>query len=594
MKFLRLLFLLPLASGLAPGGLHPAPHAHAAPAGAAKQLYTCGMHPQIIKDAPGDCPICGMKLTPVRANGGAAAPAAPGERKIKFYKSSMTPGEVSPRPGKDSMGMDLVPVYDDAPAADTITIDAGTIQKMNLKTGLVTAGPVRRTVRAVGLVAYDERGLRDITVKYEGWIERLYVDATWTPVRAGDPLFEIYSPDLYNAQLNYLVALRGEGPAGGPLTHAARARLELYDVSADFLAEIAKTGEARRTYTYRSPGAGFVIEKMAVAGQMMRPGEKFYRLADLSTVWINAQLYENDLGLVAAGQAAEVRTTYAGERPVRATVAQVLPQIEGATRTATARLVLANPDGRLRPGMFADVRLDVELAAHAVLVPDSAVLRSGERNTVFIARADGSFEPRAVQLGTRTDDYRYAVLSGLAAGDRVVISGQFMLDSESQLREAIQKMLRGDAAAPATADKPAGPTSAMTPAADKAAPLYTCPMPSHAHVVTDHPGQCPECAMTLVPTSDVAHGESAGETWRRQHARGAAPAAKVQPGGAVAVLPTGHPPIGDAPAMTELLALLKQNAPAAKPAGASADACGSCGLSQAAMAAGEPCEPGKQ
>ena len=408
--------------------------------GAAEQLYTCGMHPQIIKKEPGNCPICGMALTPIRANTGGAAG---GGRKIEHYKSTMIPGEVSPNPGKDSMGMDMVAVYNDAGSpANAIHIDTGTIQRMNLKTDTVTRGPVSREIRNVGAVAYSEQGLRDVTTKYEGWLEKLYVDATWTVVQAGDPLFEIYSPDLYNAQLNYLVALRAEGAAGGPLTRASLARLRLFDVAEDFLADLARTGEPRRTYLYRAPMAGVVIEKMAIAGQMVKPGERIYRLADLSTVWVHAQIYENDLPFVRAGQPAVVRATYGQTREIPARIELLLPQVEEQTRTATVRLVLANPDGFLRPGMFVDVRVAAQLADSAVLVPEIAVLRSGERNTVFLARTDGSFEPREVKLGARNHDGRYEVLSGLAEGERIVTSGQFMLDSESQLREAIQKMLK--------------------------------------------------------------------------------------------------------------------------------------------------------
>ena len=414
---------------------------------AEQQLYTCGMHPQIIKTEPGDCPICGMKLQPIRANVANAATAAPaGERKIKYYKSTMIPGQVSDKPGKDTMGMDMAPVYEEAaPAGTAITIDAVTIQKMNLKTELVTRGPVRRQIRTVGVVEFDERGRRDITTKYEGWIEKLYVNATWTAVKAGDPLFEIYAPELYNAELNYLVALRAEGSAGGLLSRPALERLKLFDVSPAFLVELARTGEAPRTYTFTAPADGVVIEKMAVVGQMMKPGEPIYRLADLSTVWLNAQIYEEDLAAVAPGRSVEVAATH-GNQHGHGTVEQILPQVQAETRTAVARIVLDNADGAWRPGMFADVRLATELAPSAVLVPDSAVLRSGERNTVFVALPGGAFAPREVKLGAHTDDYRYEVLSGLTAGERVVISGQFMLDSESQLREAIQKMLKSETA----------------------------------------------------------------------------------------------------------------------------------------------------
>jgi Cu(I)/Ag(I) efflux system membrane fusion protein len=368
---------------------------------AAEQLYTCGMHPQIIKKEPGNCPICGMKLTPIRANGAGAS----------------------------------------------VQIDSATSQRMNLKTGLVTRGPVRREIRAVGSVAFNEAGQRDITTKYEGWIEKLFVDTTWTSVKAGEPLFEIYSPDLYNAQLNYVVARRAEGE-GGPLTRAALGRLQLFDVPDSVIAELTRTGEARRTFVFRAPSDGVVIEKMAVAGQMIKAGERIYRLANLSTLWVLAQVYEKDLAFVHAGQPVTVRVTYGGDRELTGEVATVLPQIEEQTRTATARIIVPNPEGSLRPGMFVDVRLVAQLAESAVLVPETAVLRSGERNTVFIALNGGMFEPREVKLGARSENGTYEVLSGLKENDRVVVSGQFMLDSESQLREAIQKMLKSPEATP--------------------------------------------------------------------------------------------------------------------------------------------------
>jgi multidrug efflux pump subunit AcrA (membrane-fusion protein) len=436
---------------------------------AAKQLYTCGMHPQIIRDAPGNCPICGMKLQPVRANAvatsGAAARTATssGERKIKYYKSTMTPGEVKTTPGKDSMGMDMVPVYEGEDAQTTaIQIDAGTVQRMNLKTALVTRGPVRREFRTVGTVTFNEEGYRDITTKYEGWIEKLHVNATWTMVKEGDPLFEIYSPDLYNAELNYLVARHSEGNEGGALTRAAKTRLQLLDLPADEIAELDRSGEVPRTRVFRAPSAGVVIEKMAVAGQMMKPGERIYRLADLSTVWVVAQIYESDLPFVQEAQTATVRTTYGTTRTFTGQVGRLLPQVEDQTRTVSARIVLPNADGYLRPGMFTDVHFVAQLVDSAVLVPEIAVLRSGEKNTVFVALDSGSFEPREVKLGNRSEGGNYEVLSGLTGGERIVTSGQFMLDSESQLREAIQKMLKPSAPeppAPATntqADRRAG------------------------------------------------------------------------------------------------------------------------------------------
>lgn len=447
------------------------PSAHAA-----EQLYTCGMHPQIIKDAPGNCPICGMKLTPVRANSAKPAANASGERVVKYYKSTMIPGEVKPGPGKDSMGMDMVPVYDgeDVSGENTIQIDAATTQRMNLKTALVGRGPVRREIRAVGAVAYDESGLRDITLKYEGWIERLHVNATWATVEAGAPLFEIYSPELYNAQLNYVTALRTRGDKDDPLVRAALARLELFDVPVDLIEELKKSGEVRRTLVYRAPVGGVVVEKMAVEGQMMKAGERIYRLADLSTVWVNAQIYEKDVPFVREGQLVSVRSSYGQSGVVEGKIELLLPQVDERTRTAAARVVLPNPAGALRPGMFVDVNLTSQIADSAVLVPDIAVLRSGERNTVFVALEGGFFEPREVKIGARSQGGFYEVLSGVDAGERVVTSGQFMLDSESQLRESIQKMLRnaegGTANAAPTATAPL-PATAPVASGNSAAPL---------------------------------------------------------------------------------------------------------------------------
>jgi multidrug efflux pump subunit AcrA (membrane-fusion protein) len=374
-----------------------------------------------------------------------AVAASSDERKIKYYQSTMMPGEVRPGPGKDSMGMDMVPVYEDADSlAAAIQVDAVTIQRMNLRTATVERGPLRREIRAVGTVAYNEEGLRDINTKYAGWIEKLYVNATWNSVRAGDPLFEIYSPDLYNAQLNYLVALQSEGEETGPLTDAALARLQLFDVSEEFIDGVVRAGKPERTYTYRAPVAGVVIEKSAVEGQMVAPGERIYRLADFSSVWVLVQIYEGDLPFVKEGQSVTVHSSYDSDRTYTGKIDRLLPRIEEQTRTATARLVLQNADGFLRPDMFVEVRFATQLAESAVLVPDIAVLRSGERNTVFVALDGGSFEPREVTLGARSEGNFYEVRDGLSAGERVVTSGQFMLDSESQLREAIQKMLRDE------------------------------------------------------------------------------------------------------------------------------------------------------
>lgn len=442
---------------------------------AAPQLYTCGMHPQIISDQPGNCPVCGMKLQPILASVIAATPAANAPRKVLYYKSTMIPGEIKPGPGKDSMGMDMVPVYagQDLSEQNNIHLDPATVQRMNLRTALVTTGPVERDIRTVGTVAYDERGLNDVTTRYDGWIQKLYVNATWTVVKRGEPLFEIYSPDVYNAELNFVVALQSEGGPEGPLSRSALARLQLLDVSPDVIATLRQTGHAERTLLYRAPADGVVTTKNVIAGQMIKAGQIVYQLADLSKVWVLAQVYEKDAAYIHTGEPVTVETSYGLRRTYHGTVQLLVPQVQDATRTLTARIVLANPDGSLRPGMYTDVRFRAEISPHAVLVPDMAVLRSGERDTVFIALPDGTFEPRRVTLGAYSRGDCYQVLSGLKAGERIVTSGQFMLDSESQLREAIQKMLKS----PATPAAPQ-PAPAAAPAAARKVLYYKSTMKS--------------------------------------------------------------------------------------------------------------------
>ncbi|HWT82741.1 MAG TPA: efflux RND transporter periplasmic adaptor subunit, partial [Candidatus Methylomirabilis sp.] len=261
-------------------------HGHETGAQASEeQLYTCGMHPQVIQNKPGNCPICGMKLTPVRKQGGAAGTTASGERKVKFYKSTMNPGETSPVPAKDSMGMDMVPVYEtEGGASDSqlITVEPMTVQDMNIQTGTVKRGPLRRVVRTVGVIEYNEASLADVTTKFRGWVEKLYVDTTGQQVHRGDPLFEIYSPELYSAQREYVLALEGtNAPSGAALKASARTKLKFFDISDEQIAELERTREPRKTLRVVSPQDGFVVEKTVVEGQLADAGTKLYRLADL-------------------------------------------------------------------------------------------------------------------------------------------------------------------------------------------------------------------------------------------------------------------------------------------------------------------------
>jgi len=477
-----------------------------------EQLYTCGMHPQVIEHKPGNCPICGMKLTPIRKQ--AAGGGQAGGHKIKLYRSTMNAGETSPVPAKDSMGMEMVPVYEEeggASESQLISVDPVTMQDMNIHTARVARGPLRRVVRTVGVIDCNETALAEVTTKFRGWVEKVYVDATGQQVHRGEALFEIYSPELYSAQREYLVALEGgtNAPGAATLKASAGTKLKFFDISDEQIAELERTQQPRKTLRIVAPQDGFVVEKTAVEGQMVEPGTKIYRLADLGLVWVQAQIYEEDLDYVKLGQEATVTLSYLPDREFRGRVTYIYPNVDEKTRTARARMEFHNPGYYLKPGMFATVEVTSELEPSALLVPDMAILRSGEKNTVFVALEGGKFEPRTVTLGPQGENDTYRVVGGLNEGERVVTSGQFLLDSESQFREAIQKMSgpgtataaaphEGREAMPATATKPAA-TAGQTNAVK-----YICPMPEHVSIEYDHPGQCPLCGMTLVPVSSRA------------------------------------------------------------------------------------------
>jgi RND family efflux transporter MFP subunit len=441
------------------------------------QLYTCGMHPQVIQDHPGNCPICGMKLTPVRKQSGATA--------------------VATNAAAGSAG------------STGITIDPVTMQNMGLRTGLVTCGPVRRVVRTVGVIDFDETALAEVSTKFRGWVEKLYVDATGKQMHRGEPLFEIYSPELYLAQTEYLLTLDSPtnlGVADSLRKTAAMTKLRYWDISEDQIAELERTRTPKKTLRMNAPRDGVVVEKMVVEGQMVEPGMKLYRVADLATVWIQAQVYEQDLPFIRLGQEAVVSLASQPEPKFRGRVTYLYPTVDDKTRTARVRLEFHNPGYFLKPGMYAGVEIAAELAPSALLVPDVAVLRSGEKNTVFIALDGGRFEPRTVTLGARADGDHYEVLSGLKEGERVVTSGQFMLDSESQLGEAIQKMQRPSdrEERPSVERASVGtPSTLNAPNALRSdtSVIYICPMPEHVSLEYNHPGNCPLCGMTLVPVS---------------------------------------------------------------------------------------------
>ena len=434
----------------------------------AKKLYTCGMHPQVIQDHPGNCPICGMKLTLIRNGAGVDANAA---------------------------------------TSSAIAVDAATQQNMNLRTAEVRRGPLRKTIRTVGTIDYNETAIAEVSARFRGWIEKLDVDATGQLVHRGEPLFEVSSPDLYQPQLDFLLAVTNKfknfRSVKAQYTNAVR-NLKLLGFQDPQIAEIETNRQVLTTFKITAPISGFVIEKDAVQGQMVDAGIRLYRIADLGIVWVLAQIYEQDLPFIQLGQEVVVKVASMPDREFRGRVTFIYPAVDEKTRTAKVRLEFENPGYFLKPGMFVSAQIHAQLEDSAVLVPESAVLRSGARNTVFVALDGGKFGARDVALGVEAENSFCQVLSGLSAGERIVTSGQFLLDSESQLREAIDKMRGSTSVAKTETNGVSSTNEVATTTSAKVkmeSVVYVCPMPEHVSIVYDHAGSCPICGMALVPVA---------------------------------------------------------------------------------------------
>ena len=422
------------------------PASHAEP----HQLWTCGMHPQVIQDKPGFCPICGMQLTPLRS----APPkkSAPAEREVAYWwDPMMSPPYVSDRPGKSPMGMDLVPVYaDEVSAGPVVTIDPAIVQNMGVRLATVVEGPLRRTIRAVGSLEEAQPLQRDVNLRVSGWIVRLYADTQGEHIESGAPLFDLYSPELQVAIEELIAGRRARDAAAGNsvarqtaerVYSAAERKLKLLGLAPAQITTFAARERAPEAVTFTSPISGHLIEKTVVEGAAVKAGERVLRIVDHSTLWLEAQIYEQQLPFIHLGQ--RVRATVVG-RPGEifdGEITFVHPHVETTTRTAMVRVALSNTALHLRPGMYATVEIDAELDDKALLVPREAIIDTGTRQITFVARDGGHFEPRKVTTGAAGADGVVQVLSGLAPGESVVASGQFLLDAESRMQEAIQKML---------------------------------------------------------------------------------------------------------------------------------------------------------
>jgi|GEM_PF-223333 len=466
--------------------------APAAAKGRKIKYWVSSMDPKFVSDKPGKDTM-GMDLVPVYEEAPTAA-APQKERKIKYWVSPMDPGYIRDKPGKAPCGMDLVPVYEggEEEAPGTIKINPATVQSMGVTTTKVEVRPLSRLTLTVGMVTFDERNLNVITTKMDGWVERLYVRATGDPIRRGQNLLSIYSPELVTTQNEYLLALKNLKSlekSGFPeleegarrLLAAARQRLKYWDIPDSQIAALEETGEVQKALTLVSPVNGIVTKREVTQGMMVRAGMPLLEVADLSTIWVDADIYQYELPWIKVGQAVTMTLDYLPGETFKGRIDYIYPYLKEATRTARVRLRFSNPNLKLKPEMFAQVKIESPVTHNAVVVPSDAILDTGLKQHVFIALGQGRFEPREVKLGVLGNDGLREILSGLKGGEEVVTSAQFMLDSESRFREAVQMMMPGmEMGAKKEETPPAMPGMKMeeTP---PAAPAMPAMPPGHKH-----------------------------------------------------------------------------------------------------------------
>jgi RND family efflux transporter MFP subunit len=459
-----------------------------------KQLWTCGMHPQVIQDKPGNCPICGMALEPLNVSGAAGTDGAPGH---------------------DHRGIQIDPVV---------------VQNMGVRVAEVTRGPLRRTIRAVGVLEEAQPNIRDVNLRVSGWIERLYADTEGDHVTRHQPLFELYSPEVQVAVEELIVARRASetmpqdgDPSTRKTTHrlydAARRKLEQWGLEQEQIERLSKLESAPRMVQFASPVSGHIVEKTIVEGASVQAGARVFRIVDHSTLWLDVQVHAQDQPFIRIGQRAVATIEAAPAEEFAGRIMFVHPHVDPMTRTARARIAVNNWDMTLKPGMFATARVEAELKPEALLAPREAVIDTGQRKVVFVALDDGRFEPRDVNVGSGSDDGFVEVIEGLDAGERVVTSGQFLLDSESRMREAIQKHLEKQLlakAAPATAPSTDTGSARWRQAVDAVVREYLAIAQTLGEVQTSDtpidPAKLPAAARTLLDRAESDSQKSAAKT----------------------------------------------------------------------------------
>ena len=411
--------------------------------------YVCPMHPQIVRNEPGTCPICGMDLVEKEQE---SDDQPQGEKEILYYRHPHDPSITSKEPRKDEMGMDFVPVYDDG-GGSSVKISPAVINNMGVRTAKAERDTLWRKIDTVGYVAYDEGLISHIHLRTRGWIEKLYVEAEGERVEKGQLLYEVYAPELVNAQEEYVQALASGRQS---LIRASRERLVALGIGNEQIDKLRKTRQVSQYVKGYAEQDGIVANLGVREGMYVMPQAEVMSLADLSSVWIQAEIFESQVDWVEAGQLADVSLSYYPGRTWEGEVEYVYPSLNPKTRTLRVRLRFDNPDQTLKPNMFADVSIYGGPKRDIVIIPQEALIRGGDEQRVILALDEGRFRPRTVVAGMASGDW-VEIKHGLEAGERVVTSGQFLIDSEASLKASIKRMT-------SQADEAAAENEASTPA----------------------------------------------------------------------------------------------------------------------------------
>ncbi|HME87906.1 MAG TPA: efflux RND transporter periplasmic adaptor subunit [Chthoniobacterales bacterium] len=414
--------------------------------------WTCTMHPSVHAKDPGKCPICSMDLVPVMKKGSEArtSPSQENRRKIKYYKSTMMAGEVSAKPAKDSMGMDMVPVFEDERSAaenqpSEFTVPVERQQQIGVTYAKVERKPLLHTIRAVGLIVPDKTRSWQFVSRVDGYVQKLHVSSPGELVEKDAPLLSIYSPDLLTSEREFVELLRMRDEARTQearktperLIESAKRRLQLWNVTEQQIAELEKTRKASDTLTLLSPFRGVVQSVPVEQGKNVKTGDMLVEVADLSVVWVRAEFYATELSMLQVGQEFAITTASYPGRKFEGTLGVIDPFLDETKRTAKVRVDVPNFDFKLRPGMFVNAELAMNMG-EALTVPVSAVMPTGTRSLVFVDKGEGRIEPRVVQLGYKYADI-YEVQSGLQENERVIASANFLISSESKVQGALKQ-----------------------------------------------------------------------------------------------------------------------------------------------------------